>query len=52
MVNIAFKIAWYVENYIPRKKKRTIEGALPKRTYHLKNGGEIKSQYAKYNRNI
>ena len=38
-------------NYVYRIEKRTIEGALPKRSYRVKKAEEAKSLRAKYNLN-
>lgn len=47
----ALEIVYDDNNYVYRIEKRTIEGALPKRTYRLKKAGEVESLRGKYNLN-
>ena len=47
----ALEIVYDDKNYVYRIEKRTIEGALPKRTYQLKKAGEVESLRGKYNLN-
>jgi hypothetical protein len=47
----ALEIEYDDNNYVYRIEKRTIEGALPKRSYRVKKAGEVESLRAKYNLN-